>query len=120
RAQDALPFMTVITACRNAAGTIEQCIQSVLGQTLPGIEHVIIDGGSTDGTTKIIERYAPRLAYWHSRTDRGIAHAFNMGLENSCGQWVLFLNADDYLQDSGSLEALAGAIREHPDADVVY
>ena len=84
------------------------------------MEHLVIDGGSDDGTAAIIERYSERLAYWHSKPDRGIAHAFNLGIERSRGDWLMFLNADDYLRDSGALSALAREIDRHPDVDVVY
>ena len=114
------PLISVITACYNAADTIEQCIRSVLAQDLPGVEYVMIDGGSNDGTAAIIKRYSGKLSYWHSKPDRGIAHAFNLGIQKSRGDWLMFLNADDYLHDPGALAALANEIIEHPDADVVY
>jgi len=120
RRTDGKPLISVITACYNAADTIEQCIQSVIGQDLPGVEYVIIDGASTDGTARIIERYAPQLSYWHSKPDRCMAHAFNLGIERSRGDWLMFLNSDDYLHDRSALATIAREIHDHPDADVVY
>jgi glycosyltransferase len=114
------PLVSIITVCHNSADTIEQCIQSVAGQDFAGAEHVVIDGGSTDGTARIIESYGPRLSYWHSRPDRGIAHAFNLGIEQSRGDWLMFLNSDDYLHDRSALSTIAQGIRDRPDADVVY
>lgn len=115
----ATPRISVVTACRNAADFIEQSLQSVLGQDLPGVEHVVIDGGSTDGTADIVERHSNALSYWHSRADRGIGHAFNLGVEKSRGEWLLFLNADDYFSRRDSLGLLAD--RAAPAAaDVVY
>lgn len=69
------PLVSVITVCLNAAAFIEQTINSVLGQTYPHLEYLILDGGSTDGTVEIIRGCEPRLAHWHSQPDRGQAHA---------------------------------------------
>ena len=85
------PLVSVITVCLNAATFIEQTIQSVIVQTYPGFEYIIIDGGSTDGTVDIIRKYESRLAYWHSKPDRGLGHAFNLGLVQAKGSWLLFL-----------------------------
>ena len=89
------PHISVITVCLNGAEFIEQAIQSVLSQSYPLMEYIIIDGGSTDGTREIVHSYESRLDYWHSRPDRGVAHAFNCGLTQAQGDWILFLNADD-------------------------
>ena len=76
------PKISVITVCLNAQEFIEQCMQSVLTQTFNDFEYVIIDGGSTDDTVDIIKKYQNKIAYWHSQPDRGLAHAFNLGVEN--------------------------------------
>jgi glycosyltransferase involved in cell wall biosynthesis len=115
-----LPRISVITVCFNAVEFVDQAIQSVVTQSYPGVEYIIIDGGSTDGTTAIIERNAPRLAYWHSRPDRGVAHAFNLGLAQAHGDWLLYLNADDLLLEPTALESMAAHLVRHRDADVVY
>lgn len=114
------PLISVITVCRNAEAFIEQCIKSVLAQQFEGYEYLIIDGGSTDATVKIIERNQSRLSYWHSRPDRGLAHAFNLGIENSTGKWLLFLNSDDYFVDSSVLNKMAAHLEDNPESDVVY
>jgi glycosyltransferase len=67
-----------------------------------------------------VERYGSQLSYWHSSPDRGIAHAFNLGIEKSRGDWLVFLNSDDYLHDRSALSAIAHEIRNSPEADVVY
>lgn len=113
------PLISVITACYNAAEYIEQCLQSVVNQNIGGVDHVVIDGGSTDGTVQIIERYSDKISYWHSKPDRGIGHAFNLGVEHSCGEWLLFLNADDYLCRGDSLQLLMDCVAES-EADVIY
>ena len=90
------PLISIITVCLNGAEFIEQTIQSVLCQTYPHKEYIIIDGGSTDGTVEIIRKYQSRLAYWHSQADQGLAHAFNLGFEQSHGDWIVYLHADDF------------------------
>jgi len=114
------PLISVITACRNSGEFLEQTVQSVLSQTYPHREYLIIDGGSTDGTVEIIRRYAPRLAYWHSRPDRGPAQGFNLGLAQARGQWLVFLNADDFFLSPTVVEEMVLHLLSHPEADVVF
>jgi len=114
------PLISVVTVCFNAEQYLEQCIQSVLAQDFADFEYLVIDGESKDGTLGIIERYVSSLAYWHSKPDRGIADAFNIGVRESRGEWLMFLNADDYLHDPNALTLLAAQARRYPEADVVY
>jgi glycosyltransferase involved in cell wall biosynthesis len=113
------PFISIITVCRNAVDFIEQTIVSVLSQTYPRKEYIIIDGCSTDGTVDIIRRYESQLAYWHSQPDRGLAHAFNLGFEHSRGDWIIYLHADDFFLDTTVLEKMAPYLQAHDQADVV-
>ena len=89
------PLISVVTVCRNAADTIEATMLSVLNQTYPRVEYIVIDGGSTDGTADIINKYADRLAYWVSEPDRGIYDAMNKGIAVASGDYVNFMNAGD-------------------------
>ncbi|MBM6736204.1 glycosyltransferase [Mediterranea massiliensis] len=89
--------ISVITVCYNAASTLEATILSVLNQTYPNIEYIIIDGGSTDGSVDIIKKYADRLAYWVSEQDKGIYDAMNKGIKIASGDFLYFLGADDIL-----------------------
>jgi Glycosyltransferases involved in cell wall biogenesis len=114
------PLISVITICKNAGSFIEQCIQSVLSQDFDDYEYVIIDGGSTDGTVDLIRKYQDQLSYWHSKQDRGLAHAFNLGVEHSRGQWLLFLNSDDFFVSSSVLSDISGVLQGNPEADVVF
>jgi glycosyltransferase involved in cell wall biosynthesis len=116
----AQPLISVVTVSLNAVEYIEQCIESVFAQDFDDYEYVIIDGGSRDGTQEIIERYEHRLTYWHSKPDRGQAHAFNDGIGHSSGKWLLFLNSDDYLCNSSVLSRLAHEAIARPAADVIY
>jgi glycosyltransferase involved in cell wall biosynthesis len=113
-------LLSIITVCFNAAEYIEQTITSVMAQTYPNLEYIIIDGGSRDGTVEIIRKYESRLAYWHSRPDRGIAHAFNLGLAQAHGDWIVCLNADDILLTPTAIEHMAPHLHFYQDDDVVF
>lgn len=114
------PLISIITVCLNAADLISQTIDSVLSQTYTNLEYLIIDGGSTDGTVDIIRRYEGRLAYWHSRPDRGLAHAFNLGLAQARGDWLLYLNADDLLLGAAAVAQMVPHLVARPRAEVVF
>lgn len=106
--------ISVVTVCYNAAATIEETIQSVLNQTYPNVEYIIIDGGSTDGTVDIIKRYADRVAYWVSEPDKGIYDAMNKGIAAATGDYINFMNAGDRFYEDKVLAKTASAISEHP------
>lgn len=91
--------ISVITISYNAAATIEQTMLSVLSQTYPHIEYIIIDGGSTDGTVDIIKKYAHRLAYWVSELDGGIYDAMNKGIAHASGDLIGIINSDDWYEN---------------------
>lgn len=105
------PKISVITVCFNAVNTIEQTLCSVAEQAGVDLEYMVIDGGSTDGTVDILRRAADTLSYWVSEPDGGIYDAMNKGLQCARGEWVLFLNADDYLASPTSLASLLEAVR---------
>ena len=108
-----LPTVTVITPVFNAAGTIRQTLASVREQDYPGLEHVVVDGGSTDGTVDIL-REAEGLR-WISEPDRGLAHALNKGIALATGDVIGELNADD-VYEPGALRAVGAAFEARPDA----
>jgi len=87
--------ISVITVCYNSARTIERSLQSVAAQDWSAIEHIVVDGASTDGTIEILNRFRSRLAYLVSEPDNGIYDAMNKGLAQATGDIVCFLNADD-------------------------
>lgn len=89
------PVVTVVTVVFNAQANLEATLLSVLSQDCPGLEYLIIDGGSTDGTLEIVRRHEARLSGWISEPDAGIYDAMNKGLRRARGTWVHFLNAGD-------------------------
>jgi glycosyltransferase involved in cell wall biosynthesis len=113
------PLISIITVCLNSAEFIEQTIQSVISQKYPNKEYIIIDGGSTDGTVEIIKKYQSHLAYWHSKPDRGLAHAFNLGFEHTQGEWIIYLNADDFFLDDSVLEKMVPHLLSQNQTDAV-
>ena len=114
------PLISVITVCYNAKDYIEQCMQSVIKQDYGNYEYVIIDGGSTDGTKETLEKYKENLSYWHSKSDRGLAHAFNEGVLHSKGIWLIFLNSDDYFLEEGTLKTISDELLNNDSADVIF
>ncbi|MGB9762804.1 MAG: glycosyltransferase family 2 protein [Minisyncoccia bacterium] len=97
-----LPLITVITVVFNGAKTLEDTIKSVINQTYPNVEYIIIDGGSTDGTLDIIKKYEDQIDYWISEPDKGIYDAMNKGIEVAVGRWINLLNSGDiYFEDKG-------------------
>ncbi len=93
----ARPRISIVTASLNQADTIASAMESVLNQAGAPVEYIVIDGGSTDGTRGIIERYAEHLAYWISEPDHGQSHALNKGFARATGDVLGWLNADDLL-----------------------
>lgn len=91
-----LPLVTIITVTYNSDLFLEDTIKSVLGQTYNNIEYIIIDGGSTDGTLEIIERYSDAIDLWISEPDRGIYDAMNKGLKFATGEIIGIINSDDW------------------------
>lgn len=111
--------VTVITVVYNAVSKIEPTIQSVLGQRYPNIEYIVIDGGSTDGTLDIIDRYRSQIARVVSEKDDGIYDALNKGISLATGDWIGIMNAGDTFVSSDVIRSLF-AENEGIDSDVIY
>jgi glycosyltransferase involved in cell wall biosynthesis len=112
------PLVSIVTPSFNQGRFIRETIESVLSQGYPDIEYLVMDGGSTDETVKILQEYGDRLT-WVSEPDRGQADAINKGWRRARGAIVAYLNSDDtYLPDA--VERAVGALLEHPEAGAVY
>lgn len=116
---DIYPKISVITVCYNAAATIEQTIQSVLHQDYSNFEYLVIDGGSVDESTAIIDRYADRIDYSISEKDKGMYDAINKGIKASSGDIIGILNADDCFASASILTTIARTFKESQ-ADAVF
>lgn len=112
-----LPRISIVTPSYNQGEFIEQTIESVLGQGYPDLEYLVMDGGSTDGTLEILERYGDRLT-WVSEEDRGQSDALNKGLRRATGEIVAFINSDDYYEP-GALHAIGEFLARNPESSWV-
>lgn len=111
------PKLTVITIVYNNVRDIERTLLSVINQTYPFVEYVVVDGGSTDGTLAVIQRYADRITRLVSEPDRGIYDAMNKGLAMATGDYVLFMNSGDEIYDNDTVEQVFATA---PNAAIYY
>ncbi len=114
-----LPIISVVTPSYQYGRFIEWTIRSVLLQRYPNLQYVVMDGGSTDQTPAILERYKPFLTHIESAPDGGQADAVVRGFEHTHGEIMAYLNSDDMLAP-GALEFVAGYFAANPDVDAVY
>ena len=101
-----LPLISIITVVLNEKDLVSRAIRGVRNQTYPYKQHIIIDGGSTDGTLNILKKNAGDIDYWISEKDAGIYDAMNKGVEASDGEWLYFFGADDTFFSPDTLEKL--------------
>ena len=112
-----LPTISVLTVVYNSEEFIERTILSVLSQTYPNIEHIILDGASKDNTLSIIKKYNDKIGYWKSEKDSGIYDAMNKVQTLSTADYVMFLNSGDEFNDA---DVLANVFSKTTNADVYY
>lgn len=110
--------VSIITVCKNSAGTIERTIQSVLNQDYENIEYIIVDGESSDGTLDIIKKYEDRISFWCSEPDKGIYDAMNKGIAHASGDIIGILNSDDWYKG----DAVSKTVRKikETQAEITY
>lgn len=109
--------LSIITINLNNRGGLQKTINSVIAQSFHDYEWIVIDGGSTDGSKKLIEQYTDHFAYWVSEPDKGIYNAMNKGIMVSHGDYLLFLNSGDWLHNSTVLKEVFDT---NPTEDIVY
>jgi glycosyltransferase involved in cell wall biosynthesis len=110
------PFLSIITPCLNRAPFVREAIESVLGQDYQDVEHVVVDGGSTDGTVDILRQYDHLRVT--SEPDRGVYDALNKGIRMARGEVIGLLNTDDLLEE-GALGHMVRGFEESPDAEAL-
>ena len=111
------PVISIITVSYNAVNAIEETILSIINQTYPWLEYIIVDGGSTDGTVNVIQEYSNRISHWISEPDGGIYDAMNKGICLATGKWINFMNAGDTFVTSSIISDI---FREQCNSDVIY
>ena len=113
------PLITVVTVVYNGEQYLDQTIRSVIEQDYDNVEYIIIDGGSTDGTLEIIQKYEEQIDYWICEPDSGIYDAMNKGVSLASGEYIAFLNADDYYFSQNTLNIISiNILRKN--VDVIY
>jgi glycosyltransferase involved in cell wall biosynthesis len=114
-----LPRITIVTPSYNQAEYLPETIESVLNQSYPDLEYIIIDGGSVDSTAEIIRQHERNLAYWVSEKDRGQSHAINKGFQRCSGELFAWVNSDDVLFP-GCLTAIAECYLRANKPDIIH
>jgi glycosyltransferase involved in cell wall biosynthesis len=110
--------ISIITVVYNGEELLEGTIQSILNQTYPNIEYIIVDGQSKDGTMSIINKYADKISHWISEADRGLYDAMNKSLDLATGDFVWFMNAGDHVFASNTIEKMVAQYTV--ETDILY
>lgn len=113
------PRVTIVTPSFNQGLFLEETIRSVLLQGYPNLEYIVIDGGSTDNSVDIIRKYAPWLSFWVSEPDEGQADAINKGFAKSTGDFLGWINSDDYLYP-GVINRVVETFQANSSVEMIY
>jgi glycosyltransferase involved in cell wall biosynthesis len=116
----AMPLVTVITTVLNRNKYIRDALESVASQTYRNIEHIVIDGGSTDGTVGILREFDDHIAYWRSEPDGSMYEGINKGLHQARGDIITILNSDDRYIDTYVVQDMVDQLQKRKDAGGVY
>lgn len=114
------PVFTIVTVCYNAENTIERTIKSVLSQSYPHIEYIIIDGASKDNTMTIVGKYKERISKVVSEPDKGLYDAMNKAVGLATGDYISFLNAGDKLHTPETIEDMVESINGNVLPGIIY
>jgi len=109
--------LSIITVNLNNASGLQKTIESVVSQTFPDYEYIVIDGGSTDGSMDVIKQYTDGITYLVSEPDRGVYHAMNKGIALAKGEYCLFLNSGDWIIRHDGLQYI---FDKNPVEDILY
>jgi GT2 family glycosyltransferase len=112
--------VSIITAAFNSQKYLAEAISSIIKQTYPNIEYIVVDGGSTDASLEIVMSYGPRITRLLSEPDNGIYEAFNKGLNLAQGEVLYFLNSDDYLYDERVISEVMTLFNNNPELQFIY
>ena len=114
-------ILSILTPVFNGSAYLKSCLENVCQQIQPGIEHWIIDGGSEDGSIEILEDYSARYPHlnWVSEKDKGQSDAMNKAIRLAKGQWISFLNVDDYYE-AGALASVLKLISQNPNRECLF
>jgi glycosyltransferase len=105
--------VSIITVTHNSVKYLQECIDSVVGQTYGNIEHIVIDGLSTDGTMEVIKKYDNHITRWVSEKDKGMYDAINKGMELASGEVIGILNSDDILASKDVISQIVNCFQEN-------
>lgn len=111
--------LSIVTVCFNSEKTIRKCIESVIPQLTDEVEYLFIDGKSTDKTVEIISSYKKYGVRVISEKDNGIYDAMNKGIKLASGEWIWFINSDDYITE-GLIDTILTIVKKYPNAGCVY
>ncbi len=114
------PLISIITVCYNIKNEIERTCESIISQTSNNYEWIVVDGGSTDGTVDILNKYKDKMSVFISEKDNGIYHAMNKGIKKATGEWCIFMNGGDCFASNDIIEKFSQLDGIYKYADVIY